>query len=196
MKIRTALLAVIVILASHSATGQKFSYGIKAGLNIANQQVSNGGGISASFNAYYGFHAGIYTIFGFNDKLGLQPEAIYSAQGWDFNIGGVVASLRANYVNLPILLRYMPESKFHLDTGPQIGILVSADGTASGTTQDVSSYYSRTEIAWVIGAGVDLSQVTFSARYNLGLSDADTESQTTSKNNVAQFSIGYKLGSR
>ncbi len=194
------LFAAMLVTVAQAGMAQKFAFGLKAGLNLANQSLT-ANGASASFSNYVAYHGGLFTIFSISDRFGIQPELVYSAQGWDFDFNfmgaGLAANLRADYLTVPVMFRYNANSIFHLDAGPQLGFLLSAKGTANGVVQDVKSDYASSDFGLAFGMGVDLpAKVLFSFRYYTGLTDADNYAASVSKNTNIQFSVGYKFISK
>ena len=121
---------------------------------------------------------------------------------------------KLNYLNIPILAKYYVGDKFAVLAGPQFGILMSAKEnyditeTIAGTTDsysgsvDAKDFYKTLAVSFNIGAAYSITENIFvDARYNLGLSSiakdfTDEFGDSTSadiKNNVIQFSVGYKF---
>ena len=105
-----------------------------------------------------------------------------------------------NYLNLPLLVQYNA-SGFFAETGPQVGLLLSAknkteyDGQEEET--DVKDDMNSTSFAWAIGLGYRMpAGLGIGARYNLGLSNLakDAEDDYKIKSNVIQISLSYTLG--
>src|SRR6476620_209165 len=66
----------------------------------------------------------------------LQPEIVYSMQGAKIDNQKTVLS----YVNIPIMIqRYVASSGFYIESGPQVGFLVSAKAKADGISVDIKS---------------------------------------------------------
>ena len=60
------------------ATSRPFDFGLKGGLNVS----SLGGNNSQIGSAKVGFHAGAYLITFLSERVSLQPELVYSQQGF------------------------------------------------------------------------------------------------------------------
>jgi len=137
------------------------------------------------------FNAGALIKAPLTDALSVQPEVVYSGQG----IKGDGGKLALNYINIPVLLTYtMPQGLF-FQTGPQLGILLSAKAKGDdGTTEDVKDAFKTTDFAWVFGTGFLIPDVNFgfNVRYNLGISSLGKEGGT-SKNSVFQVGVFYLL---
>src|SRR5689334_4668113 len=103
------------------AVAQETHFGLKAGVNIASVNVSPG----ADYNSKAGLHIGGLAHIHLNKNFALQPELVFSMQGGKTDAD---AKLKLNYINIPLLVQYMTENGFRLQTGPQLGLLVSAKG--------------------------------------------------------------------
>nr|MBP8157732.1 PorT family protein [Flavobacterium sp.] len=103
-------------------------------------------------------------------------------------------------INIPLMLKYYPESKFFLEAGPQVGFLTSAklkvNVTGYGSdTQNIDDAFKSIDFGLNLGAGYNISKhATINARYNLGLTNVgENEPGVDSKvlNRVLAISIGY-----
>src|SRR5690348_5493727 len=120
---KTATLLVFLAAMGTGVYAQGLSGGIKAGLNLANQPIKTSG-FTVSPSMLASFYGGAYVTFMFSEHLGLQPEVLYSGQGYkngDYK-------LNLTYINVPILVRYNVNNLLSFHLGPQIGILASAKG--------------------------------------------------------------------
>jgi hypothetical protein len=180
---------VFACLLGAVAYGQGLSGGIKAGLNLANQTYkSSGYTVSPSFLP--GMHAGAYVTWMFTEHLGLQPEVLYSAQGYkngDYKV-------KVNYVNIPVLVRYSVNDLLSFHAGPQFGVLTSAKSIAGSNETDVKDQVKGSDMGVAAGVGIDLPmKLNFSFRFIQGLSDIGKDASSTIKNYNLQFSVGYTL---
>ncbi|MBN9383971.1 MAG: PorT family protein [Chitinophagaceae bacterium] len=158
-------------------------FGLKGGANFANVTNSSGGKTMVNFNG------GALVKIPLADALSLQPEAVYSRQGIKADDG----KLALDYINIPVLLTYTLPVGVFFQTGPQLGILLSAKAMPdSGSTQDLKSYFKSTDFAWAFGAGYLIPNVNFgfNVRYNLGISNLGKYGGT-SKNSVFQVGVFY-----
>ncbi len=173
---------------------QGVSFGIKAGLNIANQKFSNNG-LSVTPTAIVGIHGGAYLTIMFSEHLGLQPELLYSAQGSKYSFSGSTVTTKINYITLPILLRYNVNDLISFHAGPQLGVVASAKSVSGSNSTDVKNQLKSTDLGLAFGGTIDLPiKLNITLRYILGLSNIDnTGSSGTYKNNTIQISLGYKL---
>lgn len=215
---KNLLLAVITVFAFAASSNAQTSYGVKAGLNLANLASSAEGFES---KARIGFHIGGYAEFALSDKFSFLSELVYSSQGAkeeDFETAEYMgetytssykAETKLNYINIPVLAKFKPTESFYLAAGPQIGLLLGANtewsysySDSSGSEsdsgdEDIKEFLNSTDIGVAIAAGYELeSGLNFGLRYNYGLTDIVDESDGDAiKNSTIQVSVGFKLTS-
>jgi hypothetical protein len=196
-KLVLTLCAICAFAAASFAQG--VSFGLKAGVNLANQQYKSGG-FSVSPDGLLGFHVGGYATIMFSENFGLQPELMFSSVGSKFDFGGGDEMVsKFSYVTVPIMLRYQPIEILNIHAGPQIGILAGAKAEVDGQSEDIENTKGL-EVAAGFGAGIDLPMgIGFTARYVLGLTNIMEEGDpdfgdVTVKNNVFQISVTYRFG--
>ncbi|MBC7949610.1 MAG: PorT family protein [Chitinophagaceae bacterium] len=167
---------------------QSVQFGIKAGVNAANIDISNGN----EYDSKIGMHAGGLVHIHINDHFAIQPELVYSMQGCkteddDFK-------LKLNYVNVPVLAQYMFNGGFRLQTGPQFGFLTSAKTKNGEVEVDVNDEIKSTDFSWAFGAAY-LSKVGVGVdfRYNLGISNVSEVAAFETKNRVFQLGLFYQF---
>jgi Outer membrane protein beta-barrel domain len=199
-------LAVIAVLVFGFANAQSSKFGIKGGLNFANQSFSGQGAPSAS--SVVGYNVGVFVEVKILDKLALQPELVYSSQGSEFslrvpyngNLYDTKNKFDIAYLNVPIMFKYYLVPKLNFEAGPQIGFLTSSkiviQTLGQSVTQDAKNIFESIDFGFNIGAGFDFTEKLFAnARYNIGLSNVAKSdgSGGTIKNNVISLSLGYKF---
>ena len=186
--------AIIALIVSTSLAQGEVRFGIKGGLNLA----SLGGDAyvtgTSGFDSRTSFHIGGLVEIPISDKISVQPEVLYSAQGSKFNFGFITGTsdIKLDYLNIPIMGKYHIIAGLSGELGPVIGILVKANG-ASG---DVKDMFKKTDIGVGIGATYRLPLGVFgSLRYNKGITDIndDPTVSTKNQNNVFQVSVGYSF---
>ena len=187
----------VIAAISFLAPRAQVNFGVKTGFNLANATGSGAAGSSTRAN----FHAGVLAQIFITDALSIQPEVLYSGQGArvDFadGSGGTISGThKLDYINLPILLKYTASSGFLVETGPQIGFLISANASVSGINEDEKDNFKSTDFSWVFGIGyMSLINVGLDARYNLGLTNIENPGSTgTVKNSVIQIGVFYRFG--
>lgn len=191
---KKVLLLIAIVAVGFTANAQEVNFGAKAGLNIAN---ISGEGIENN-DVRTSFHLGGVVEFEISDKFSVQPELVYSAQGAKTKFKGIDATMALDYLNVPIMAKYYIAEGFSLELGPQVGFLMSAKMKAEVDGQsievDIKDEFEMKSVDFGLnfGAGYKLaSGLSFSARYNLGLSKVSDIDDSTGKNGVFQVSIGY-----
>src|SRR5882672_6157743 len=147
---------------------QTTEFGLKAGLNISNLHSTVTNSLDPRASVYVGGLAHIHL----SKYFAIQPELDYSCQGATQNTDGGDITWRLNYVNMPVLLQYMFDNGFRLQTGPQLGLLASAKRKAGGTITDIKNNYTTGDFSWSFGGGYLFpSGLGIDARYNLGINN-------------------------
>lgn len=180
----------------------EFAIGIKAGPNFATIDTKSSPGTNYKNRA--GFHGGAFVLVK-GAKIGIQPEIIFSQQGSKVEINSKDFESNFTYVNIPIILKLYTVAGINLQAGPQFGFVTNAEAPVQDqvvggatTVQDVKDRMKSSDFTLALGVGWDLPfGLTLDARYNLGLSkvydDAPAYQTDDAKNQVFQFSLGYKL---
>jgi len=204
-KTKLVVIACLLLSASSAVIAQtQFAVGIKGGPNFA--MIDTQSGAAENYKNRTGFHAGAFALIR-GERIGFQPEVIFSQQGSKFEYNTNDPSLEENfsYVNIPLLLKLYTVAGINLQVGPQIGLLTSAErkdfaaGTSGPvTTEDIKNDLKKTDWSIALGVGWDLPLgFSLDARYNWGLTNINDNSAVLGswekKNQVWQFSVGYKL---
>jgi len=174
----------------------KVSVGIKAGLNLAN--ISNNMTIIDFLpEVKPDFHAGILLNLNFGYRknkpglFGLQPEALYSRQG--FSVNG--EKINFDYITVPLMIKLYAYQGLNFEFGPWVSYLltVSPDATAiDGRNINLSDLKGGKDAGIAVGAGYDFNfGLIVGARYLHGLSDM--AGNLLWKNQVIAVSLGWKF---
>ena len=160
-------------------------FGAKAGVNLA----SINGDDTEGASGLTSFHVGAVARIEISEFFSVQPEVVYSAQGFsseefsDFKI-------KLDYLNIPIMADFVIMEGLSLQGGPQVGINISAKSDIDGVTEDLEDVETL-DIAAGIGAQYRLAGngLFFQARYVTGLTEIVKD--FNQKNSVASVSVGY-----
>ncbi|MFV7235682.1 porin family protein [Flavobacterium sp. ZB4R12] len=170
-------------------TTNKSNGGIKGGYNLAAVSFDGDG----ETEQRHSFHVGVYGESFISESFSIQPELMYSQQGYVITNSNGTFTQKLNYINLPIMLKAYPSKNFFLEAGPQIGLAVSHkeeyDGLFSGSQE-----YDPNSFDWGLNFGGGFktdSGISLGVRYHLGLGDLYDEGKA--QNRVWQFSIGFDL---
>lgn len=185
-------------------SGSDVKFGAKAGVNFANLTGDDAG----DAEMFFGFNAGMFVEIPLTDKLALQPEVLYSAQGSksegpldiEGDIYDVKATMKINYINVPVMLKYKVAEKFSLEGGPYVGFLTSAKMKVEvagfgSATEDIKEMVKSTDFGVALGMNYDFSDVVFAnLRYQAGLTQiGDSGAGDDIKNSVFQLGLGFKF---
>ncbi|TCZ65281.1 porin family protein [Flaviaesturariibacter aridisoli] len=185
-------LFAVVLLAglAGTASAQLPKLGIKGGLNIANV-----GGSTFATSTRLSGHGGVLVHIHLAPSLALQPEVLFSGQGFKEKVTGTEHTWALDYLNVPFMLQYMFDNGFRVEAGPQVGVVLSAKVKDPSGATDIKNRLKQADFG--VGFGVNYlsySGLGIGARYNLGLSNINKlEGGDPLKNRVAQVSVFYML---
>lgn len=152
------------VLATPKPLFEPVRFGVKAGLNVA-------GLTNLDAHMKPSFYTGLQAEFQVSRTLRIQPEVVYSRQGATTKEGGIRLYMRTNYINIPVMLRYFPISKWSFEVGPQIGFMFSPQ--VKGKVDDASA---KTDMESTFQeAGVDFKSHTVDFAIAFGISYRPTD---------------------
>ena len=184
-------LMAVMALATVSSFAQQavgtFSIQPKVGLSLAN--VTKGDG-----DIRVGAVAGAEFEYQVSDIFSLSAGALYSMQGCKGEVEGIDATVKLDYLNIPILANVYVAKGLAVKLGIQPGFNVTSKASVekSGTkvTTDLDGIES-VDFSIPIGLSYEINNFVIDGRYNLGVSKIMDGSD--SKNSVFQFTLGYKF---
>jgi len=201
---KVLFIAVVVLLGLGNVNAQEVKFGTKVGLNL-----SNFTGDLDDSDSKIGFNIGAFAEISLSDKFIFQPELLFSSQGAKFeeseNDFSFEETLKFNYLNMPLMIKFAASDKFALEFGPQLGFLLSAkskfeetfDGETFSEEVDIKDSVKSIDFGLNFGASFDVSEnIMIGARYNLGLSDitdGEDGEDFNVQNAVLSFSVGYRF---
>ncbi len=188
------LLFLTILSFSLSLSAQKSKkeegiiFGIKGGLNISNFS----GDIQD--NTYRtGVHLGIFSEIMISNKFSLHPELLYSGQGFSGSSTPGFSRSKYDYINLPVLTKIYVTERISIETGPQIGFLLSAKQKTEINNVTIPNQ-KTVDFGLNIGLAYDLkNRIFFQTRYNFGLSNVNSGANANAikyTNSVIQLSVG------
>jgi hypothetical protein len=191
-------LGLTIVMATTKA---QFSFGPKAGLNISKEKYSNTAVYSTGSHNF--FTAGAFANYRFKEHFAGETGVFYSAEGTEESyksnnnttVTGVVTIKR---INVPLLFQYHTSAGLYLETGPQIGFMISAKGDYTTGQFDFKKYTRSTFTSWCFGAGYKLTEglpgLGINASYAAGLSRIDKGTVNAGKITGSTFSIKLFYG--
>jgi hypothetical protein len=188
-KILLSLAIILIIVPSFAQEPSRVEFGVKAGANFANLSDD----ADTDRDSRTAVHLGLLAHIHLSKFFALQPELLYSAQG---AISQNETKTKLGYISIPVLLQYMFDNGFRLQTGPQFSFLAGAENEFNDVDTDIKDLVKSTDISWSFGLGF-LTESGFGvdARYNLGLTDI-SENDAGLKNRVFQIGLFYQFRHR
>jgi hypothetical protein len=172
----------------------KATAGIKGGYNVSS--VSFDGTAETETERLHGFHLGIYVESYIGKYLAVQPEILYSQQGYKIIDEDGTFTQKLDYLNVPLMLKLYPIKSFFLEAGPQVGFSISHKETYDSgrlfgdTSRELEP--NNFDLGINLGAGFKSDAgLTLAARYHIGQNDIYDENKP--KNRVWQISIGFEF---
>jgi Outer membrane protein beta-barrel domain len=188
---------ILLLLVSTQFFGQKTKkdegivFGLKGGLNVSNFS----GDITHNSNRT-SIHIGLFSEIIMSDNFSLQPELLYSGQGFSGSDTPGFSRSKYDYINIPVLAKIYLSEKLSIEAGPQIGFLISAKEKTEVDKLTISNQ-KTVDFGLNLGFAYDLKNgVFFQTRYNLGISNVNAGSNEDAikyTNSVVQLSVGIKL---
>ncbi|UOG74608.1 PorT family protein [Hymenobacter tibetensis] len=179
-------------------------FGIKGGFNLADLRGGDRSTYEDRLSNLKTYHVGAYAQFGFNDKVSIQPEILFSRKGYDDRLAipvgssapATVRETRLDYIQVPVLFVYNFLDNVSVHVGPQASLLVRAK--YAGTDKSISGAGLHSLDYGVVG-GLEarIGPARVGARYDMGLADVykDTSEASRSfykdvKNGTFQVYVG------
>lgn len=172
------------------------SYGVMAGVNFATLGGSNVEGAKTRT----GLVAGVYAAWPISSGLSFQPELVYDMEGAKASDPQTEATIKLDYVRLPLMLRYTSSGERNarpfLALGPSLGYQVGCNvsGSASGVSvrsscdalmQEVDLGRKKFDASGRLEAGIDFAAagrtVTIGGAYSYGFTDLFKNANTRNR---------------
>ncbi len=182
------IIFLIILISSYHINAQTY-FGFKVGANATNFY-----GDIENNNIKLSFHAGVVAEIQLSDAFSVQPELLFSAQGYQ-NKEDKYLKYHYNYLNLPIMVKYFINNNITLDFGPQIGYLLSAE-TSDGLYifENIKENSNSFDYGINLGASYEFDDgLNINVRYNYSLSNINKGNDIKVNNAVIQISLGYKF---
>lgn len=185
------ILMAVMALATVSSFAQHavgtFTIQPKVGLSLAN--VTKGDG-----DIRVGAVAGAEFEYQVSDIFSLSAGALYSMQGCKGEVEGYDATVKLDYLNIPILANVYVAKGLAVKLGIQPGFNVTSKASVEKGGTKVTTELDDVEsvdFSIPVGLSYEINNFVIDARYNLGVSKIMDGSD--SKNSVFQFTLGYKF---
>ncbi len=181
-KVYLSIAVAMLLCVTSSVFAQGVGLGIKAGVNFANQSITD-----ISTDSKTGFHAGGYLVINFSETFGIQPEVLFSSMGSELPDG----TSDFKYLTVPVLLRWKPIGLLSFEAGPQLGILMNAEFDGD----DIGDEIKNSDFGLAVGGTVHLPLgFNASLRYVWGFANvSEIDDDHEIKNSMVQLSAGWTL---
>ena len=190
---KSILFIAAMIMSTTFVAAQEFVYfGAKGGLNFS---TFSGDGFSdfEDESARTAFHLGLVAEIPISDRFSLQPEVLYSAQGFDIVRieNGNDLEHQLDYITVPVMAKLYVFNGLALEAGPQFGFVVE-EAIDFGSTERELYDDNRNDFDLSLGLGASLkfSKFFVYGRYNAGLTDIYDVEGVEAKNSVIQAGVG------
>ena len=200
MKKVLIVLAVLGVFGVTEARAQDRG-GVRVGLNLANLSGNDPSDLGET-DARAGLVVGLFGVVPLTQSIALQPEVLYSQQGAKLEDGSDEATIKLDYLQVPVLARFRlgmsPSAPVHALFGPSFGFRTNAEVDVNGETiDDNDEFEDETEsfdIGLVAGVAVNAGPAVVDARYTWGLRNIDkTGDGSDVKNRVFSVSVGFRF---
>lgn len=208
---RAVFCAALVVFINQTISAQEAHFGIKGGFNYS----SIVGDLTEGLKFRFSGHGGLFLEIDFSEKFKLQPELLYSSQGFQYSTdlaaiesGGSVGggndfrtNVQLNFITVPILGKFSLNDKVNVEFGPQFGFLLNQvikikDLDQANVDTDSRSSVSgdfQLDYGAAVGLGIQLGpQLSLSPRFYVGLRNRLNALQGAQNYNAAiQLSLNY-----
>ena len=188
---KTVLMLVTSLIGVSTFAG--VGVGIKAGANFANQSLTDP---LSTFDpkSIVAFHGGAYFNVFFGDKIGIQPEFLWSKKGTKFDLNSIESDINLSYIDIPIMVKWQIIKFLNIHAGPQFNVLLNAEKTEGSVPEDIKNQIKNNEFAFAFGAEVNLPlNLSVTARYVLGITQISDIEGLPENNKLLQLSLAYRL---
>jgi hypothetical protein len=182
----------VTAFSQETAKANDTRFGIKGGLNYAT--VTKGDfeeGLDPRTSFYIGFVGEIPLV---GNILSLQPEILYSRQGFETNFvlfgTNYNQEYQVDYINVPVLLKLHAGNVLSFEAGPQFGLKINEKVVSNNTEIEVDNI-NEFDTALAGGVSLNFNEFFISGRYTYSLNEIIKDSN--SKNSVFQVGVGFKF---
>lgn len=201
----TTLIAVSKAQDNETDFREKFTFGLKAGLNYSNVYDSQGEEFRA--DPKFGLAAGVFVAIPIGKYFGIQPEALISQKGFSATgriLGNTYKFTRTTtYLDVPLFFALKPSEFITILAGPQYSYLLKqSDVFANATTsidqetEFVNDNIRKNTFGLAVGVDINLKHIVLGARAGWDVTNNNGDGTSTTpryKNAWYQATIGYRF---
>jgi hypothetical protein len=200
-KISLMFLTTLMITGLAAGTAQAQTTEVERGFRIGMSAANTSGDDPAlALNVAYdidstrqnrsGFCGGLFMTYHLQPTLAIQPELLYSQKGFILQASDGNAEIFLNYVEIPVLLKYLIPSKgsvkpavfagpfvaFKAGTSASVNVDEEDNPGDAAEVEDVlqtvaDDVISGTDFGLVLGGSLNINQFVVDARYTVGLAN-------------------------
>ena len=133
------------------------------------------------------FHAGIaIKDLKITDKIGFQPEVLYSMQG--FKVASL-GNIGIHYLSVPLLLTFPVTEGLALQVGPQISYMINSRvGISDLFSVSYKGIFHNVDAGAVAGVEYQVSDnISLGGRYYLGMTNVNKDFSFGNNNNLSDY---------
>jgi hypothetical protein len=190
---KSILFIAAMLLSTTFVAAQEFVYfGAKGGVNFS---TFSGDGFSdfEDESSRTGYHLGLLAEVPVSDRFSIQPEVLYSAQGFDIvrRDDNDDVEHQLDYITVPVMAKLYVLEGLALEAGPQFGFVVE-EAIDFGDAEKELFNDNRNDFDLSIGLGASykFSKFFVYGRYNAGMTDIYDVEGVDVKNSVVQAGVG------
>jgi len=170
------LLVCMAILPLQAQETKSVQFGIKGGLNLSSLNSSDG----STSDMLLGFNLGVFNKLPITSFLAIQPEFYVTTKGSQVTYNNLfvdgTAKFNLTYLEIPVLCVVNVTKLLNVQFGPYAAYMIDGKVTNVGNVnlfnfeQNINvNDYNRIDAGVVLGAGLEVGNITMGARYNLGM---------------------------
>ena len=191
----------LMLITGLSAHAQKFSLGIKGGVNYSSLKTKDN---LTDENNIMGYQVGVFARAGATG-LYFQPELYLGTKGTEYTMIQTStetfeqkSKVKFTTLDLPLLLGtkiWVDKLNLRFMAGPVVSFKIDDETTFPSAYNQVSDFgnYKNQALGIQAGGGVDLGNLTLDLRYEAGLSNISESEKYNQKQNLFHLSLGFKL---
>jgi len=201
----TSLLSTIKAQENETDFREKFTFGLKAGVNYSNVYDSQGEEFRA--DPKFGLAAGIFVAIPIGKYFGIQPEALISQKGFSASgriLGNTYKFTRTTtYLDVPLFFALKPSEFITILAGPQYSYLLkqsdvfaNASTSIEQETEFVNDNIRKNTFGLAVGIDINLKHIVLGARAGWDVTNNNGDGTSTTpryKNAWYQATIGYRF---
>ena len=191
---KKAILSAAVAFFAITVANAQTEFGIKGGLNASTLSIE--GSNSSKVKSLFGANGGFFASIPASKNFFVQPELAFSMEGARFeNAAGGTTEQRINLINLPIMFKYVTNSGFFVEAGPQVGLIISAKQKTGSVETNFEDNINSANLAAGGGVGFKLGEALgVGARYMFGVRNVSKIGGARTNINNASLNLFYTFG--